>query len=193
MKRLFVSFVIVVVMVGVGVAQEAKKNVLGGSVYVETTLKNRVWTPELQVYLTYAGKSKLGSFCWIQANKGYHQFYCGPSYDVRSWISVAAGLGAETGSKNPFKFGGSVWTGNSKVQNLFIVEKGLGSKSSGLWLRDQFTVKVTNKTSVCVAHQSFQGTGGCVEQSISKKVMLRGEVLLNQTSPIVKVGVKFKF
>ncbi len=193
MNKVIVSVWVLIVMAAVTFGQESKKNEIHGSVYVEARAKNKVWVPELQVYLTYGGKSKFGAFCWIQANKGYQQTYCGPTYDVRSWISISGAVGAETGSKNPFKVAGSVWAGNAKVQNLFLVEKGIGSKSSSLWVRDQFTVKLSSKTAVCAAYQTYQGVGGCIEQSVAKKVILRGEVLFNKAGPVVKVGIKFKF
>lgn len=194
MKNILVSLTLSLVLVVGVIGQEPKKNVFSASVDTEVSVQSGVWVPQLKAYLTYAGKSKLGSFCWVQISEGYQQFYCGPTYSFADWISVAVGLGAETGSQNPFKAAGSVWVGRGDFSNLLVLEKGLGNKSSALWFRNEAKWQATEKLSLCIATQRYKGTGPCAEYGVTKKVSIKAEMLFSErAAPDLTIGVNIRF
>lgn len=194
MKNLVVSLIVVLVLVsGVVFGQTSeKKNVAHMAIELEAKVSNSEVVPGFKGYFTYAGKSKLGLFCWIQLGS-YSQMYCGPSYDFKSWISTAVGCGVETGVEHPFKCGGSLWIGTKYGSNLLVIEKGIGSKSSNTWYRDEFTYPLNDKLNIGVATQKYSGTGPFVDYKVHKNISVGAEVhFSSKNSPVLRLLVRIR-
>lgn len=167
-------------------SQEPARNVLHGTVEQENAISGGKVAPQVKVFLTYAGKTKSGWYCWFQASKPYSQFYCGPSYQPTGWIQVGAAIGLETGKK-PLKGAMFVWTGKGKFSNLLVLEKG----SAALWYRNQASFKASKSLTVSIASQRYQGAGPRVDIVIPKtNFSVGGEYLSTRTA---KFGFKYSF
>jgi hypothetical protein len=59
-------------------------------------------------------KGPIGDFAWIQTDRVYSQAYAGPSITLKTWLMIAAGIGAEQ-SRHPGRLGSFLWAGNDRA------------------------------------------------------------------------------
>lgn len=180
-------FTLVLFCVSLTLAQDTPKNSLHGYVEVETEVANAKATPQIKTYLTFAGKSKTGLYCWAQTSRTYSQVYCGPTYSPKSWLQVGGAVGVET-AKNPFRSAAFVWIGKGKFSNLLVVEKG----GSGSWYRNLASFQVQKNFTLSVSTQRFSGTGPRADFSIPKtNFSVGGEY--HFSTQTARFGVRYSF
>lgn len=169
--------------------EESPKNSLHGDMELECTVENGKVTCQVKTFITYGGKGKLGGYCWVQNSKDYNQAYCGPTYQVKPWLQVGGGIGAQTG-ENRFNAGAFVWVGKSIngkfVSNLFVVEK------AGAWYRNVTSVQLNKRFTASLVEQRYSGIGPRVDIKLSKNLSAGVEVNFGESTK-TKFGLKISF
>jgi hypothetical protein len=150
-------------VVTVTFGQNPAKNVLHVSVTSEVATTNGDATPQVKTLISYGGKTKVGSFCWIQVGIKYYQTYCGATYTPAKWAQLGAAVGFEK-DKNPFRVGTFLWLGKGRFSNLLVVEAG----GSGEWHRNVASYQAHKNVSLSVTLQRFAGVGARVDITIPK-------------------------
>lgn len=188
MKNTICVVVVVLFVVMSTFAQTAPKNAWHGSVTseVETTGNNDA-TAQVKAFITYGGKTKVGSFCWIQVGTEYYQVYCGATYSPKKWAQLGAAVGFEK-DKNPLRAGTFLWLGKGKLSNLLVVEAG----GSGVWYRNVSSYQAHKNLTLSVSSQRYSGTGGRVDFRIPKTPFkIGGEYHL--ATRTARFGVEYSF
>ncbi len=190
MKNLMMTVALVFGFSVMSVAQDTpKSNTLHFDAEVETELNQGKLAPQFKGYLTYGGKTKLGAYCWVQVTRSWRQAYCGPTFQLKSWIQVGAAVGVQSGSQR-FQAGAFVWLGHSIkgkfVQNLLVVEK------AGAWHRNVTTVSVNNKVDLSFVEQRYRGVGPRLDYKLTNKLSVGAE-LKSAKKPTLAFGFKYKF
>lgn len=195
MKNIIVSLVISLVFLAGGIFAQDKK--VGVNIDFVNTIEVGKIVPDLRGYFTYKGRSSTGGYCWMLITPTYKEFHCGPTFDLSKWamkkfkvgLVVSGGFGFQTGAKKPALVAASAFAYRGKFNNLYLIEKGVGT----LWQRDQFSFQATKNLKLCVAYQSFQGVGPCIEYKVSKNFALKVEANFDRNKPpTFKFGISFR-
>lgn len=127
-----------------------------GYIENENVINSGTATPQANLLAYGPIHGKIGWQFWGIASRTWSEGYIGPTYTPASWMTLALGVGAETGGA---RFGLSA---SGKKGRLFYLSANEWGQGSGRWFKDLVTVDVTSRISAGVWHEIGKGTGPTV-------------------------------
>lgn len=149
--RLIALLLAIFVVTLSGRAQKVQGYLESENVITPTAAKPQI---NLLAYGPIVGK--VGWQFWGIASRAWSEAYIGPSYSPTSWLTLAAGAGAETGGA---RFSGSASGKKGRLFYLSVHEWGQGS---GRWQKNVGTVDLGPRVALGVWHETGRGVGPTV-------------------------------
>ncbi len=110
--------------------------------------------------------SRWGGSAWMQYDKGYAQFYAGPTFSPAPWIQAGLGAGMERyESVRAIRWGSFLWLGYGRCSAITIYED---SHNSGYWYKSMIMADIGKGFVLGGMVQRYAGFGPRIEFNIPK-------------------------